>query len=88
MLSVGLSQAFFGSSHLLGVKIFPDLLNLLGFSGTFFFYTGICLFMTLWAVVFMTSHDNLSLVEVETMFEKKKGEAIKKMANIAIVTTK
>ena len=92
-MAVGISQAFFGSSHLISVKIFPDLLNAFGFSGTFLFYTCICAMMTAWAGVFMTNVDGLSLVEVEKMFEGKKKDKkpaplVRAMTDIALATTK
>ena len=70
-ISVGIVWGTAGLAHAFTEKIFPTLVHLITFHGTFYVYAAIALILTAWAVVTIKLTDGLSLAETECLYDCK-----------------
>ena len=70
-LSVGIVHGLDNIAASMTLKVFPTLVDWLGFSGTNFFYSGSCMILTLWGRITIKETDGLSLAEVERIYDHK-----------------
>lgn len=64
-ITFGLNQLFLFSS----VKLFLDMVELLDAHGTFFVYSGVAVFGTLFVILFVPETSNLDSAEIEEIFD-------------------
>ena len=65
MFAVGLTQVISNMVFVFTVKLFPALLESVGFDGTFFAYACVCAVMVVWGAVSIPSKDATCTAEVE-----------------------
>ena len=73
-LSIGLVQASNLVSGVICVKFFPEMKNLMGLYGLFFFYGASGVASCLWGLKTIPDNRGKSLIKVEEMYEKKVDE--------------
>ena len=72
--SVGLVQSSHMISGVICLKFFPEMKNLMGLYGLFFFYGAIGITSCLWGLKTIPDNRGKSLIKVEEMYEKKVDE--------------
>ena len=70
-LCVGVTQSIFMLSGSFGVKLFPQLMDVLGMYGLCFLYTFMGFFSALWGLLTIPDNRGKSLVKVEETYENK-----------------
>ena len=73
-LSIGLVQASNLVSGVICVKFFPEMKNVMGLYGLFFFYGASGVASCLWGLKTIPDNRGKSLIKVEEMYEKKVDE--------------
>jgi len=77
-LGTGFGSASANLANSLNAEVYSILLNFMGFSGTFFLYSGIGLLMTIYGFCTIPDTRSMSLVKIETELFGKNGEDTQK----------
>ena len=70
-MSISITQGFGYCAGILTMKIFPLLINTIGFQGTVYFYAAVSIAMMIWGVFTIKNTEDLTLAEVERMQDKR-----------------
>ncbi len=52
------------------IKLFPDMVDFMGFAGTYYVYTGVSVAMAIWGFVTIPDNRGKTLVQVEQFYEE------------------
>ena len=72
-MSVGIVQGTSIIAFAVSTKIFPYLISWLSYYGTNYYYAAIMLCMTVWGSITIQATDNMSLVEIEQLYDHRSG---------------
>ena len=72
-MSVGIVQGTSIIAFAVSTKVFPYLISWLSYYGTNYYYAAIMLCMTVWGSITIQATDNMSLVEIERLFDHRSG---------------
>ena len=70
-MSISITQGFGYLAGMLTMKVFPLLIESIGFNGTVYFYAALSIVMLIWGIATIPNMEDLSLVEVERMHDKR-----------------
>lgn len=73
-ICAGFLKAFSNAMHVLAVKMYPNLLDFVGFPFAFGIYAGMAFFLGLWGLLKIEHNDGLSLTDIERRLDKKIDE--------------
>ena len=72
-ISVGIVQGTSIVAFAVSTKMFPYLISWLSYYGTNYYYAVIMLCMTVWGSITIQATDNMSLVEIERLYDHRLG---------------
>jgi hypothetical protein len=72
--AIGVQMSVFLAFGAAGVKIFPDMLNTIGFHGSCIVYTTVTLAIAIWGAITIPDNRGISLVKVEEHYENETPE--------------
>ena len=72
-MSVGIVQGTSIIAFAVSTKVFPYLISWLSYYGTNYYYAASMLCMTVWGSITIQATDNMSLVEIERLYDHRSG---------------